>query len=330
MKILYAIQGTGNGHISRAKDILPHLQKYGTVDILFSGQQTSVELHYPIKYHYKGLSFFFGTNGGIDYLKTFNKNSVFKFFKEIYHCPVKNYDLVINDFEPISAWACKFKKVKAIALSHQAALLSENVPKPKHKDFMGLFILKYYAPCSISYSFHFKSYNPNIFTPIIRSTIRNKENMVKKHYTVYLPAYDNEKITKVLSKFEDTSWEVFSKQTKSPYEKNNLKFYPIKPDLFEKSICSCKGVICGAGFETPAEALFLKKKLLVIPMKNQYEQHYNAIALKEMGVTVIKSLKKKNVKVISKWLNNDAIVKVHYEDETAAIIENLILEHSIK
>ena len=27
MKILYAIQGTGNGHISRARDIIPVLQK---------------------------------------------------------------------------------------------------------------------------------------------------------------------------------------------------------------------------------------------------------------------------------------------------------------
>ena len=27
MKILYAIQGTGNGHISRARDIIPILKK---------------------------------------------------------------------------------------------------------------------------------------------------------------------------------------------------------------------------------------------------------------------------------------------------------------
>ena len=37
MKILYAIQGTGNGHLSRAHDILPELQKYGNVDIIISG-----------------------------------------------------------------------------------------------------------------------------------------------------------------------------------------------------------------------------------------------------------------------------------------------------
>jgi UDP:flavonoid glycosyltransferase YjiC (YdhE family) len=29
MKILYAIQGTGNGHVSRAREIIPIPKKYG-------------------------------------------------------------------------------------------------------------------------------------------------------------------------------------------------------------------------------------------------------------------------------------------------------------
>jgi hypothetical protein len=43
------------------------------------------------------------------------------------------------------------------------------------------------------------------------------------------------------------------------------------------------GVLCGAGFETPAEAIYLRKKLLVVPMKNQYEQQCNGIAVEENG-----------------------------------------------
>ena len=37
MKILYAIQGTGNGHIARAEDIVPVLKRFGTLDVLVSG-----------------------------------------------------------------------------------------------------------------------------------------------------------------------------------------------------------------------------------------------------------------------------------------------------
>ena len=87
------------------------------------------------------------------------------------------------------------------------------------------------------------------------------------------------------------------------------------------------GVLCGAGFETPAEALFMRKKLLVIPMKNQYEQHLNAAALRRMGVPVIKNLKDKNDLIISNWLENGKVIPVDYPDMTQQIIDEIIDKH---
>jgi hypothetical protein len=56
-----------------------------------------------------------------------------RFYKEIKTLPVKKYDLVINDFEPISAWACKLRGVNCISLSHQSALLSKKVPQHTYR-----------------------------------------------------------------------------------------------------------------------------------------------------------------------------------------------------
>ena len=64
MRILYAIQGTGNGHLSRARDIMPVLQQKGEVDIVVSGIQADVTLPYDIKYKLRGFSFIFGKKGG--------------------------------------------------------------------------------------------------------------------------------------------------------------------------------------------------------------------------------------------------------------------------
>jgi len=64
MNILYAIQGTGNGHLSRAVDIIPELKKYGKLDLFVSGAQAEITLPYPVKYKSKGLSFYFGKSGG--------------------------------------------------------------------------------------------------------------------------------------------------------------------------------------------------------------------------------------------------------------------------
>jgi hypothetical protein len=55
MKVLYAIQGTGNGHLSRAREIIPILQnQVETLDLLVSGAQHQVEYEHEIKYRFKG------------------------------------------------------------------------------------------------------------------------------------------------------------------------------------------------------------------------------------------------------------------------------------
>ena len=106
MKILYAIQGTGNGHVSRAREIIPILKKYGDLDILISGAQADVNLNEEIKYQLKGFGFDFGTKGGIDYKSSLKKADFRQLIKDIRNLPVKDYQLIINDFEPVTAWAC--------------------------------------------------------------------------------------------------------------------------------------------------------------------------------------------------------------------------------
>ena len=330
MKILYAIQGTGNGHISRARDIIPVLQKDNEVDILISGTQADVQLSVPVKYKYYGLGFVFGKNGGVDILETYKKSNLKVFFSEINCLPVQTYDLIINDFEPVSAWACYQKNKKCISLSHQAAVLNKNVPQPKHTDTIGKAILKKYAPATAQYGFHFKAYDTNIFTPVIRKQIREQQVENKGHYTVYLPAYEDKRILKVLREFPDVNWKVFSKHNKKPFKERNITFQPISNESFIESMASAEGVLCGAGFETPAEALFMNKKLMVIPMKGQYEQQCNAAALKDMGVPVIKSLKLKHADKIIKWIETGKIIKVDYPDNTEQIINEILAEHSIE
>jgi hypothetical protein len=66
MKILYAIQGTGNGHISRALEIIPILKKKANVDVLISASQWDLKVPFPVEYNYKGMGFVFGKQGGVD------------------------------------------------------------------------------------------------------------------------------------------------------------------------------------------------------------------------------------------------------------------------
>lgn len=327
MKILYAIQGTGNGHLSRARDIIPLLQKKGELDILVSGIQADVELPYPVKYKFKGLSFIFGKKGGIDLIATYKKSNLKQLYKEIKSLPVEEYDLVINDFEPVSAWACKMKHKKCVGLSHQAAVINKRSPKPKKKDLVGKAVLNNYAPVTEAYGFHFGAYDKNIFTPVIRSQVRKAKPVNNGHYTVYLPSYSDERIIKVLGEIRNIQWQVFSKHSKKEYKEKNIHIRPVNNDDFIESLITCTGILCGAGFETPAEALYLQKKLMAIPMKGQYEQQCNAAALKDMGVPIIKSLKKKHLDKIKSWVADEQLILVNYPNSTERII-NMVIKKS--
>lgn len=328
MRVLYAIQGTGNGHISRARDIVPLLHRKAELDLLISGSQADVDLPYPVKYRLKGLGFVFGKKGGIDLLETYKKSHLRSLLKEINQLPVEDYDLVISDFEPVSSWACYIRNKPCISLSHQAAVLSKKVPQPAKTDPVGRAVLKYYAPATHHYGFHFGAYDDHIFTPVIRRQVRELQPANKGHYTVYLPAYSDERIFNVLNECKQVSWQVFSKHNKKPLTEKNIAFYPVSNEAFLQSMAGAEGVLCGAGFETPAEALYMGKKLLVIPMKNQYEQHCNAAALQSMGVPVIKSLKKKHVAKIDAWLRSGTIIGVDYPDATEQIIDHLLQTHA--
>lgn len=329
MKILYAVQGTGNGHLSRAREIIPALQNRAEIDVLVSGTQADISLPIPPKYQYHGISFIFGQSGGIDFTATWRRNHLNQIWKEVNSLPIEQYDLVISDFEPISCWASQLKGKTCIGLSNQAAVLCPDAPKPKFRDPMGEAVLRYYAPTTASYGFHFQAYKPTIYTPVIRREIRELQPTDEGHYTVYLPAHNDESILKVLTQLPDVPWQVFSKHSKSSYRCGNIAIQPIREKPFLESLETCSGILCAAGFATPAEALFLQKKLMVVPMKNQYEQQCNAVALKKMGVPVLKSFKKKRLPLILDWLESREVVSVHYPDRTQEMVDSILTKHGL-
>lgn len=322
MKILYAIQATGNGHVSRAREIIPYLKKHGTVDLLLSGTQAEVGLGHDVKYQFNGFGFVFGENGGVDFLKTWKQFDTLQFLRDIRKLPVHQYDLVINDFEPVCAWACKLKRKRNIALSHQSAFVSGKTPQIEGFHW-GKVIMNNYAPTNAHVAFHFKRYDDFIHTPVIRSEIRNLKNENRRHYTVYLPAYSDGFIINQVKKFDHIKWEIFSKHSKHHYFDENVEVLPINNEKFQESLAGCEGFLTGGGFEGPAEALFLKKKLLAVPMKNQYEQQCNALALEQLGVPVIWHEKEFSEK-LKNWVNEDRLIEVDFPNETEQIIDNLI------
>jgi len=325
MKILYAIQGTGNGHISRAREIVPLLQQHGDVDLLISGTQADVKLSQEIKYQLHGFSFIFGKKGGVNHYETWKSMNLPRFIRDARKLPLKDYNLILNDFEPVTAWACKARGIESVGLSHQASFLSAKVPKPQSINWAQL-VMKYYAPSTHHVGFHFKAYDEFIHTPVIRSEIRKLVTSNLGHYTVYLPAIDDMILLPILKQLPQVQWQVFSKHTKTTFTDGNVSVSPVNNEQFNASMASCTGLLTGGGFEGPSEALFLGKKLLVVPMKFQYEQQCNAFALQEMGLPVIWGSNKNWLPVLKKWVSDTQEHQFSFPDDTAVVIDKVVKE----
>lgn len=323
MKILYGIQGTGNGHISRAREIVPLLQQYGEVDLLISGTQADVSLSQPVKYKFHGFSFVFGTHGGVDNWATFKIMNLPQLWRDMHSLPLSQYDLIINDFEPVSAWACRLQKIPSVSLSHQCSFVSPKTPRPAKWNYAE-WLFKYYSPTTYHIGFHFERYDDFIHTPVIRSEIRNTETSNKGHYAVYLPAYDDKILLSHLKKAKDVEWHVFSKRQKNSYQEGNVRICPVNNEDFNKCLASSAGLLTGGGFEGPAEALYLQKKVMMIPMTGQYEQRCNALAAARLGVTVVGGIDEYFDTQIANWLANDSKITVDFPDETAQIVDNMV------
>ena len=307
MKIFYAIQATGNGHISRAMQIYPYLQKFGTVDFFLSGNNSSLEIDLPVKYKSKGCSLYYSQCGGLAYwdiAKNIKPNQIYKDAKSL---PLKNYDVIINDFDSITALACKIQKVHSVQFGHQASFISKNTPRPEKRSLMGEFIFKNYAPSSQNIGLHFEPYDSFIHPPIIKDEIINANPKNLKHITVYLPSFDKECLEKAFKSVADVNFHWFLDTVKEVHTIGNITYFPVGQKQFNHSLIHCEGIITGGGFETPAEALYLGKKVLSIPIKNHYEQECNAAALKKLGVPTLKNIDDDFGQVIENWLNMSII-----------------------
>ncbi len=324
MNILYSIQATGNGHIARAAELMPYLSRYGKVDIFLSGSNCSLDTDLPVKFRSKGLSLFYGNSGGLDYWKMLRAFSPLRIIREARTLPVEKYDIVINDFESITALACKLKGVPFIHFGHQASFLSDETPRPHKKDIAGEGILKYYAHSKHSIGLHFKSYADYIFSPIIKEKVLQADPVDHGHITVYLSHYSDAVVEKTLSAVKDVQFHVFSKSKKEIERKGNILFMPVSNEGFTQSMISSHGVITGAGFETPAETLYLGKKLICLPIQGQYEQFCNAEALKDFNVPIVPSINHTFPELIGKWLNGEQQQKLALQHSTGAIIEKVM------
>jgi len=318
MKIFYGVQGTGNGHITRARVMAKELYAAGfDVTFQFTGRPSDKYFDMEVfngYQHREGLTF--NTDKGqVNYLKTAAEAKPIRFIKDIKALDLSSFDLVISDFEPVTAWAAKKQNKKVLGIGHQYAF-NHDIPR-SGSDPIADLVMKNFAPADIGIGLHWHHFGQPILPPIIDTPEFPKSTQSNK-IVVYLPFEDQHEVIKHLCPFENFQFHLYSPApVVSKYE--HIICHPLSRDGFQKDLYDCQGIISNAGFELASESLQLGKKILAKPLHAQMEQISNAAALKQLGYG--HTMNDMDPEVIEQWLHHPHAVRITYPNIARALVD---------
>ncbi|WP_087025297.1 MJ1255/VC2487 family glycosyltransferase [Thaumasiovibrio subtropicus] len=321
MKILFGVQGTGNGHTSRAREMARAFRERGVgveVDFLFSGRPADQYFDMEVFGDYqvrRGFTFI-TENGHINHVKTALSNNLFAVAREVQQLDLSGYDLVLNDFEPVSAWAAKRQKVPSVGVSHQCSFLHQ-VPI-QGQNVLDKGIIHYFAPTQQQLGLHWYHFEQPILPPIIPAMAMDKVSD-NGRVLVYLPFESPDEVITLLSHFSEQTFDFYHPLHTEFEEKQNVHCHPLSRDGFHRALLSCSGVIANGGFELPSEAIGIGKKLLLKPLQGQFEQESNVMTLEMMGLA--KVMNTLNLNALRTWLDQPSVGAVRFPNVANHIVD---------
>ena len=281
MKILYGVQGTGQGHISRARAMAASLRQWpAEVTWLFSGRPREglfdMEIFGDFE-HRRGLSF--TTRAGrVRYWPTVHNNNLPQFLREAKELDLDSYDIIVSDYEPVTSRAARAQGRKVIGIGHQYAF-GPATPKAG-ASWLQQQIMTRFAPVDVPLGLHWHPYAENVLPPILDLPEVPVER--NGHMVVYLPFEDQDAVSTVLQQFPEQRFVQYSAALQDE-ERGNVSRRKADVKGFKLDLAGCSGVICNCGFELISECLQWRKPVLTKPLDGQMEQHSNALALRQLG-----------------------------------------------
>lgn len=294
MNIIYTVCGIGFGHSSRARELTEYLQSKGhTVTIVSSGKSLKAlqDLH-PIEI--RGAEFSF-KEGRVRVLASTVKTlqsagTDLKNLPEILRkVRANNPDLVLTDMEPLGALLSKALGLPLVSCDNQHRLTHATSPIPsgKRKEFLlakavvtlAVPFAKEYLIFSFAENTPLKRKKGKLLRPLIRKAIRQRSPKEGTYYVAYLSEENDAVLNRLRNSSEE--WRVYGYEKEG--KEGNILFRKVSHEGFAKDLAGARGIVGTAGFSAIAEALYLKKPYLAIPIKNHFEQRMNAQYLRESG-----------------------------------------------
>lgn len=321
MRILFGVQGTGNGHLSRARALAAAFSRYPdlTIDWLISArtrdQFNDMRAFGDFQWR-RGLTFHH-KNGKIQKFQTLRNVKPIQFLRDITSLDLQQYDAILTDFEPVTAWAARIRGRQCIGIGHQYAF---RYPVPVEGPvFPGRSIMRFFAPSTMTLGLHWHHFGSPILPPIVDLENIGRAAATSQRVVVYLPFENPRTVVTLLNQFSEKQFSFFGPGLQCGVS-GNVKTYPVSRDRFVEELVACDGIICNTGFELISEALSLGKRILTKPLGGQLEQLSNTAALSSLNYADV--MVELNADRIAEFLVTDKpIPMVTYPNVAGSIAE---------
>lgn len=292
--LLYGVNGEGAGHSTRSREVIAHLQRCGHCVVAASfdrGLRNLSDLCETVEIC--GFRFSY-VNNQVRYQRTLAR-SLFAARRVARQIAAlgqlldqRAIDAVITDFEPLSCRAANRRGLPVLSIDNQHMMTHYRLPTPKHyrRDAAAAKLLTRLMTPGASHYFVTSFFaaagrrrDSELVAPILRREILEARPSDDGPVLVYVTS-PAPQLVKLLSgiRAEFVAYG-FGREGRV----GNIEFKrPGFADFFV-DLVRARGIIANAGFSLLTEALHLGKPYLAYPVRQQFEQIFNAYWLQQSG-----------------------------------------------
>lgn len=317
MKIMFIVQGEGRGHMTEALALKELYEEHGheiCCVIVGRNKKGSVPSFFKNSFKCQVIEtaspyFVMNKDQGVSLWKTVIKNSyslwkfVITFFRIGSQIRTHQPDVIINFFEPIFGVYRLFGGVckKSYAIGHQFMFLHPSYISNKDpKNRFSMFLIKQCTrligvrsdKIALSITDEMPISGITIVPPILRKAIFDKTEDISHEGFILLYALGKGFVERLLCERPASRIEVFTQKFwPSDYPTlsvGNITLNQLDGEKFLHYMRRSDMVVCTAGFEAASEAAYLGKNVIMIPIPNHIEQHYNAWDFQIAGLAIMR------------------------------------------
>lgn len=292
--ILYGVNGEGAGHSTRSREVILHLQRQGHNVVAASFDRGIINLKdicEVLEIH--GFRFTY-VNNQVRYNRTLARNlfqarKATRGIKELTKLiDARGIELVITDFEPLTCRAGRRSHLPVISIDNQHILTHFKVATPPHyrtDATAAKLVTRMMTPYATQYlvTTFFdapgRRKNSELVPPILRQQIQDAVPSTEGPILVYVTS-PAPALIKVLS---SVHCQFIAYGFGREGREGNILYKKPGFETFFDDLVRAQAIIANAGFSLVTEALHLGKPYLAVPVRNQFEQIFNAYWLGRTG-----------------------------------------------